>query len=117
LDTVIGRGLGGYSPVTVAGATIWEMSDHTSRLAFGRVGASRGRVFVRILAKGSKRQNAMAKEEILHKRWRIDVMPHAGGWKALIYRPGSTLAETTFPTGQDRALVIEKAKSYIDGSS
>jgi hypothetical protein len=56
----------------------------------------------------------MAKEEVAHKEWRIDVMPHAGGWKAFIYRPGSILTEETIPNGPERKDVIEEAKRYID---
>ena len=56
----------------------------------------------------------MAKEEIDHKGWRIDVMRHGGGWRAFIYRPGSTVAEETIPNGPDRNAVIGIAKKLID---
>jgi hypothetical protein len=57
----------------------------------------------------------MEKEEILYKEWRIDLWMQDSGWKALIYRPHSTLHEPTVPTGQNRRMVIEDAKSFIDG--
>ena len=56
----------------------------------------------------------MAKETIDHNGWRIEVTTHGTGWKAFIYRPGSTLAETEIPNGPDRDAVIDAAKRIID---
>jgi hypothetical protein len=56
----------------------------------------------------------MAKEEIPYKEWRIDVMPHGGGWKAFIYRPGATRSEEITPHAPYRITVIEAAQKYID---
>jgi hypothetical protein len=56
----------------------------------------------------------MVKEEISYKGWRIDVMPHGGGWEAFIYRPGATGSEETTPQAPYRITVIEEAQKYID---
>ena len=59
----------------------------------------------------------MTKEEIDYRGWLIDVQPHPGEWKALIYRPGSSQAEATFPHYPDRNAVIAEAKLFIDAWS
>jgi hypothetical protein len=56
----------------------------------------------------------MAKEEISHCGWRIDLMPHGAGWKAFIYAPGAILSETLIPHGPVRNTVIAEAKNYIN---
>jgi hypothetical protein len=53
-------------------------------------------------------------EEIQYKDWRIEVLAHEAGWKALVYRPHSPLHETTVPQGPDRRAVIVDAKDLID---
>ena len=55
-------------------------------------------------------------DEVHYKDWRIEVLPDKSGWKALVYRPGSPLHETTTPHGPDRRAVIAQAKALIDRS-
>lgn len=56
-------------------------------------------------------------EDLLYKGHRLLVRPHGAGWKLFIYRPGSSLAETTIPNGRNRDDVIAEAKRYVDGLS
>jgi hypothetical protein len=61
-----------------------------------------------------KSQSGIAMDEIHYKDWRIEVLPHASGWKALVYRPSSPLHEATVPREPDRRSVIAEAKALID---
>jgi hypothetical protein len=55
----------------------------------------------------------MTEEEIAYDGWRI-VVQQGGGWKAVIYRPGSNLVEATFPHYPNRLEAIAEAKTFID---
>jgi len=61
-----------------------------------------------------RKQSAMTEEELPYREWRIEVMPHGGGWNALIYRPGATKSEKITPYAPYRITVIEEAQKYID---
>ena len=38
----------------------------------------------------------------------------SGDWKAVVYLPGATMCEPTYPMGEDRDEVIAEAKRMID---
>lgn len=59
-------------------------------------------------------QPVMAIDGIHFEGWRVAVLHDRPGWKALVYRPGSPLFETTVLHGPDRRAVIAKAKALIN---
>jgi hypothetical protein len=61
----------------------------------------------------SKHSSAVVPEKTA-KGWRIEVLHHGDGWKALVYRTTSPLHEITVPNRPDRRAVIEGAKELVD---
>lgn len=56
----------------------------------------------------------MSGDEFHYKGWRVEVLHHGAGWKALVFGPSSPLHEVEVPYGPDRRVVMEKAKALID---
>jgi hypothetical protein len=59
----------------------------------------------------------MSLEQIEHRGGRIDLSRLGGGWKAMVYLPGATLAERHVPHSMapaDRTPVLEEAMKMID---
>ncbi len=54
---------------------------------------------------------------IMHREWKIVILPHGPGWRAMIYRPSSALGESEILTTPDldgEKALIESAKGKID---
>jgi len=65
----------------------------------------------------SQERHQMSLEQIYYSGGRIDLSRLAAGWKALVYLPGSTLAEAHIPHSMnpvERDLVLQEAESMID---
>lgn len=58
-------------------------------------------------------------EYIDYRGWRIHLQRSSGGWAAVIYRPGSRMAESLYPRSTDpagRDTVLDQAKAYIEAN-
>ena len=56
-------------------------------------------------------------EVLTYRGYKIDLQPFGRGWRAAIYAPGATLAESSIPYSSEQASrtgVLDEARAIID---